>query len=422
MMPMKLLKSICFLLSLSPVAPITIVTAQNSIPTEASQSDTVSGDEIQSPQEPEALKALQPSSTVSSELRYGPSENAPIVRNLQSSDRYKVLRSQGEWFEVDVLSESGLEFRGWIRGGLPLERQATPLPPEKKQLAKTQKPSPLRSSQLRWLWFGEIENKGHVHLGLGLKNLKFTSTGLQDIGGSSERISAPGYDLMGLDIHLDTRLTLLETELYHKPMSWFAGISYEFGFFSVTFGGGSLNEQTAIPTELEGVGYSVKTHNLKALTGARYELRKWQDGSFSTELAAGLFYLESSPDLRRTDAGNVVFTKIQMMSPLLKLNFDLHFKTKYQAQLGFGLPFFESFTEETGNANEAEFKTKSFSYLIDLKLAYKLSEKWSVFSKSEVFQSQLKKAGTSLRINESYEELNAKFGYWKSILGIGYNF
>lgn len=368
-----------------------------------------------------AFDPLQPSQPLDRSLRVRPQEDSSILRELKDTDRIRILRSNEDWFEVDVLTDSELPFRGWVKGGLPTEKQAGELPPIAEE-KKRKSLKPLTSKSFKWLWLDQLEKRPEFSLLAGYDNLKFSSTGLQNIGSTPTRLSAPGYSLGGFNISLNANLPIMEALIANRTLTTGIGLDYSFGLFSVTFGSGMINEQTTIPAELEGVGYSVKTHNLKALVTNDWKILKQKKYSLSFGVAPGFMFFESSPDLRKTNAGNIVFTQIQSSGVLTMLNLKTTVVDRFHIEV-YGSPLFlSSFKEETGDPSEKSFKAKSIPLLYGLNLGYQVSSGWGAILNAESFSASLKKSGISTRINETYEDLEAKLSYLKIRLGLRFLF
>jgi len=373
------------------------------------------------PDQSKALEALHPDSNFGKTLHIQPSDDSSALRDVQATDRIDILRSEGEWYEVDLRTQEGIEFRGWLRGGLPTQRQAPQLPPATPKQAKKEL-KPLQSKTINWFWSGMDGDHGSISFVAGFQQLKYFLTGLQDINSVSTRVTAPGYDFAGVDLGMLARFNVMEAPILNRKLRWYFDLRYNYGFLSVTFGNNSLGTGQSVPPELEGTAYRITTHNLKALTGTSWQFATWSGGDLSGHICAGIFYLESAPDLRRTDSSQIVFTQISLSSFLQRTGLEIKFMDRMALGAGLGLILLPSFSEDPKSAGAASFESTGLPYLIDGNFQFWLSKTWSVLLMGELLQTKAKQSGTSSRLGSDYEDLIAELSYYKFLAGIGFHF
>jgi len=373
------------------------------------------------PDQSKALEALHPDSNFGKILHIQPSDDSSALRDVQATDKIGILRSEGEWYEVDLETQEGIEFRGWLRGGLPSQRQAPQLPPPTPKQARKEL-KPIQSKTINWFWSRMEEDHGSLSFVAGFQQLKYFLTGLQDINSVSTRVTAPGYDFAGIDLGLVGRFNIMEAPILNRKLKWYFDLRYNYGFLSVTFGNNSLGTGQSVPTELEGTAYRITTHNLKASTGISWQFATWSGGDLTGNIGAGIFYLESAPDLRRTDSNQIVFTQISLLSFLQRTGLEIKFMDRMSLGAGLGLILLPSFSEDPKSAGAASFESSGLPYLIDGNFRFWLSKNWSALLMAELFQSKAIQTGTSSRLGSDYEDLTAELSYYKLLAGIGFHF
>ena|GEM_PF-3896252 len=366
-----------------------------------------------------ALEPLQPSQQLSPELHMSPDESSSLLHQILNTDKVTILRSQGEWYEVDVQSPDGLEFHGWVKGGVAKENIPPPLP---KAEAKKPELKPIGSKHFHWFWNGELKKKGSLSLSAGYQQVSYLLTGLVDSNGSSTRVRAPSYDFGGVDLGFEGHFSFMETELGHRLFRWLARLKYNYGFLNVTFGSSSLSGKGAVPSELEGAAYRITTQNLQVESLAQYKLLHWHKGDLSAYGGPGLFFFESAPDLRRTPSGDIIFTQVDVTSFMTRLGLEFSFFDHVVLNGSFGILFFPNFNEDPESSGLKEIKSTSLPYLIAGELQYFFNSRLSVLINGEYFKAETSQKGTSVRIGQSYTDLQGDLSYYKVLAGIGIHF
>lgn len=369
------------------------------------------------------FEALQSTQQFEPILRASPEDSGGILRQLQPTDSIQVLRSQNDWFEVDLTTQEGLQFRGWLKGGLPIERQVQakpqePAPQQDRQASR----KPLRSERFKWVWFGEIDDAFSLGVYGGFQKLRFTTTGLQTVGDESSRIAAPGFDFNGFDLGGQLRFTLMSTEVGGRELRWENLAAYSYGLFSVSFGTGSLGDGSTIPAELQGVGYSIATQRFKFFSGADYQVLKNQQFSLHGLFDLGMLFFESAPDLRRTDQGNIVFTQLELLYFAPRLGLATNFRERFTLDVRAAPLFIGSVKEQPVPTGENQMEAQGIGLFIDALASYRINDHWSATLGVEWIKAKGKKTGTSNRINETYTNLEAAISNQKFLAGITTHF
>lgn len=370
----------------------------------------------QAPSSPEALQPLRPGGKVKTELRSSPSDTAPVLRRLRRSDQIQILRSEGLWYEVDVRSKEGIEYRGWVKGPPPKERTAPELPPATAKLEKRNRKA-LGEGKARWFWLGNMNDPGSISLAAGYQSLKYLVNGLRDINGEQVRSAAPGFDFGGFDIGTKIDFGVFETDFGSSEFRWSVHLRYNFGRYGVKFGTNALQ----IPDDLEGASYTIITHNLKVENRTSYEFTNWQTGFFRGVAGLGLFYLESAPDLRETSSG-IVFTQLGMSGILTRLGLEAQFSEKYRMGVGAASVFLSNYSEAPQAAGTSQFEDKNFPLIFDGEFRAFFAEHWAGFLSGEYFTTKLKQSGDTARLGVAFSDLNADYSYLRVVAGLGYHF
>lgn len=348
----------------------------------------------------EALTPLKPGQALQRELRVSPSLESPVLRSLSDEDQIIVLRSYQDWYEVDVTTTQGLEFRGWVRGGLPKEKQKKPAIKSAVEIEAKKKTNPLRSTRYRWFWTGKAEETFSLLLGVGYQGINYDPSGVPD--GSTDRVNIPGYNFGGFELDVDVDFVILETKFANRSFRWLWSTDYRWGNFQVRF---ASNFSAG---EVAGSAYSIITQRLLYENRVDYRVLRFKGGFFRPSFGLGLFYFEVAPELRRTNQDNVIFTELQSFGMLTSLGFDLHFLEDYRVHLGGGTVLLQSLSETPKEGTET-LESSGVPILVRGSFGYQLSDRWSTELRADYFQFSGKQAGASRRIDTNYTDLKFDF-------------
>lgn len=363
-----------------------------------------------SPLEATGLDPLKPEQGLQGSLHTLPDSNSPKFREIAPTDRVVILRSQGEWYEVDVTSATGLEFRGWVRGGLAPERIA---PVKSVESFKPAKANPLKSDRFLWFWSGEIEEKAELAFLLGTESLRYKPTGTPL--GPVTRIS--GYNFWGLSFGGNAQLTLLETQFWNREFRWLLKGNYHYALFQVAFG-----NSPDLPGEIQGASYRIQTHKFEILSMAELRPFVWSGGFLRTRMGAGYLSIDDSPDLRRTNRGNVVFSQIGFSGIVSPVEFEAQFAERYRGLLSFSPVWLPSVTESPDASATNDLKTTGLHWLAKVYLQYRINHSLSVQGGAEYFSGKAKHPGESRRIDQLFEDVKIDFTSMRLVAGLGLHF
>lgn len=346
-----------------------------------------------SPLHSQGLNPLKPQEGLSGSLHIAPDELSAKFREIQAEDRVIVLRSQGEWYEIDLVTPKGVEFRGWVRGALAPERAQPRLPDETLRSDKIQ---PLQSEKYQWFWSGEAQETARLGLLLGTEHLRFSPQGKP--AGSVKTIS--GYRFWGFSVGSAAQLNILETELWSKKLRWLLGAHYQYGFFQVAFG-----NSPALPVDVQGASYRIHTHQFRVESKAELRLLQWQRGYFNLKLGAGYLNFDDSPDLRRTDQGNVVFTQFSIAGLLTPLEAEAQWAQNYRIGLSFSPLWLARATENPDASANDSLKASGLSWIAKAFFEYQLSTHLSLSAQGDYLSAHAKHPGRSRRINADFDNV-----------------
>ncbi len=337
-----------------------------------------------------------------------PSEDAVTLRTLTNSDRILYLRTQNDWYEVDVWTEDGLRFRGWLKGNLPLERQP---PPHVERRPDVSKLDPLRSEKYFWFWTGKLKETSFFKFNLGMVNIAYDLTGIQN----SSRTNIFSYAFNGLSAGVDGTLRILEIPFFNRLFYWDANVSYAFGFFRLGFD----NPYPEAP-EVAGKGYEILTHTYAIDSLAHVEINKWKDGEFSTGLGLGFFHHEVAPDLEPLTqapyAGQSIFINSSFSSTAIPIKIKARFFEDWRLQILYKYFLFPGLSEEatfTPNLSSSGFP---LYFQTDIHCA--LGDHWGLSFAAEYFNVDGKGTGSSQRLDKTYSDGNLNLSFYRALLGV----
>jgi len=272
------------------------------------------------------LQPLRPpaGTTLQRSLRISPHDGAPSLREIQSTDRVVYLRTQGPWYEVDLRTAEGLEYRGWLKGELPVER--TPPPPPPPMAQKPEMPNPLLSDEIIWFWDKRADSFGSLKFSSGFQNIQYSLSGLDNTG---SRINVPpGYNFFGWNFSLAGEFIPLQTNLLSRLLYPVIRGTYSFGFHRVSFS----NPFPTVP-EVAGKGYQINTNTYSIEGLTRFQALRFARGDLTIGLGIGFYFHEMAPDLEPIDggafAGQVVFSDTTFSSLTIPLEFRVRFLERF---------------------------------------------------------------------------------------------
>ncbi|TVQ80022.1 MAG: hypothetical protein EA369_03445 [Bradymonadales bacterium] len=343
---------------------------------------------------PEALRPLQPEEELSGLLRLEPSETATAIRRLRESDTIRILRSQGEWYELELESEEGVVFRGWVKASLAPERLAAEAPKMAELDSRPEALDYFLDRRLRWFWSPRMKRALTLEFGLGLQNQR-----TQWDGNDPSLLNPASNQLNGLDLQASAKLQILEYEF--GPGTWGLGsqFRYHLGFYQVNFPPGEV-----IPPELRGQAYQQLTHQLQA------DLFKSFVNSISRlrlrlEAGVGIFFHESSPDAKSVVEGQPVFTRLEFFSPMIRLGAGLEFSDRWSTMTETGLMLFSQWSE-TPSASANKLETTGFPIWLRIKTEYRWLDWLGNYLSAEALLLKARQDGPSSRGGITYDRVD----------------
>jgi len=356
------------------------------------------------------LDPLKPDSPLTGYLHTQADDQSPAFRELKPTDRVRILRSEGVWYEVDVTSEKGIDFRGWVKGELAPERKEIENPGE---IMKAPKQNPLRSDRFFWFWSGDIEETAQVSFFLGGENLSFSPKGTPT--GGVKSIS--GYKFFGFSLGTEAALSILETELFNREFRWILDGAYHYGFFQVAFG-----NSPSLPGEIQGVSYRIHTQQFEIATKAELRLMRWSQGFLKARLGAGFFLFDDSPDLKRTNRGNVVFSQISFSGIISPLELEAQFKNNYRILFSFSPLWLPSVSENPDASATGNLKSDGLNWRAKSRFQYRFSPLVSFDGGADYFSATAKHPGSSRRIDSDFTNVKIKLSSIRLVAGAGLHF
>lgn len=367
-------------------------------------------------QTPEALRAFQPQKWIS-DLKSEPRDDAPNLRKLQPEDQIHVLRSQGLWYEVDLVTNSGLEFRGWIKGDLPQE-----LMPGENKVSITnvmkEEESPLKSKRFRWFWDRAWDERAYFNFQPGVQILKHNITGVDP---SDKDVVIPGYNFTGLHLETATAFYLMKTQIKRLPIKWSLELDYAFGFFQVRFAS-NFN-----PIDVAGDAYRIQTHRLQLDSWIETKFNIKSSFSLEPGISLGYFFFEDAPDLKRTTNGDLIFTQIGMSALSLGIRNRFGWKDKVFITPRWNFFFLSDFKEYpnlyVGPRSSENSVAKNGSPLFFQILGeYRWTKSWSTILDLSYLQLFAKHKGPSRRIDVIYTDVEMELRQLKASLGLQFRY
>jgi len=363
------------------------------------------GPELETPA-PGALDPLQPGKPLGGVLRAQPDPESSAIRDIRPDDQVTILRSEGEWYEVDVVNPHGLLFRGWVRGRISEERAA---PPRPERAAEPERQRPMDyfvDPDWRWFWDGKMDHAFELRLGFGVQGL-WTDWAVQP---AQEDSSPPSNRLNGMSLTGAGKLSVLQFDA--APGTWTSGLQfdYHFGFFQLNFASVS-----SIPEDLRGVGYQVKSHRLQA--NAFQSLKRPLSESWTGEYSAGLgiFYVESAPDLKNSQvADGFVFTQLSAFSPLLRLGAE--FSRKESLRLGLHTGILLPSWSESPSQSVNPLKRSGIPLWFQAHADYSFTPTWAVFLSLDALNLKASQE-ESTRLGVAYDQVQLNFSQF--LLNVG---
>jgi hypothetical protein len=369
----------------------------------------------------EGLRPLEPprGTTIQSELRTAPDEKALILRQVVPSDRIRYLRSQIDWYEIELTSQEGFVFRGWVKGSLPDERKPPPSPVE---VQRPPAPNPIEPSKYLWFFSSKIAEKLSLDLGLGVQNLSYQLKGTYTDGqkkgsrGSIYSFSAPGFAL-----HVHGSLPVVEFSLTEHRASVILDGQFSYGLSNVSF-----NSDFQV-SELRGSSFEVASHQYDIKALMKYELtRRPSTYNLAVSLGAGYLLYDVLPDLNPIHGGSfdgeIVVGDITFSGVGFPIQFDVrafrHFSAKFSMT-----PYLllgdvsEEITSNTGY----EISTLS-PIQIEFSGAYQIASAWSAVIEGRYLKFEGSGSGNGARLKSNYQNGELFFQSYQILAGLKFDF
>ncbi len=345
-------------------------------------------------------------------LRSSPSEEAPVLRLLLETDRITYLRTEGLWYEVDLKTAEGLEFKGWVKGTLPSERVApTPPPPPTE---RAQGPNPLNTKGIVWFWQPEATDVAHLTFGTGIQNIDFSMAG-RTASGTAVSVP-PQYSFNGWNLGLKSEFFVLATQVKEFKLKSLLRAQYSYGFYSVSFAGAF--SQIPEIAEVAGAGYQINTHLFSFEGLTRMRVTSWARKNFDTEIGLGLgfFYYDVAPDLDAlegaTYTGQLIFTDTTFSAVMIPIEFKFDLYQDYYVEPKFAVFLMPSLS---ANANWAPgLKSTGFPIRYALTLGWHFTKliDFEVDTEMLSLQGKVPDSGADQsRLGTTYREATVDLSY-----------
>lgn len=387
----------------------------------------VATNSIQTPAASESLQAFRPpaGTTVEPKLFLEPNDKAPILRQLQSTDRIVYLRTRENWYEVDLKTQEGLEFRGWLKGSKPVERElpAASEIPKAFEKKPTQTEDPFKVKGVTWFWSDDAKHWGALRFGMGMQNIFYRLKG--DVTDSTTgavtrgQTIRPGYNFFGWHLYFQPEFIPLETKLWGKTLMGILRANYEFGLHRVSFSNPFVEEPG-----VAGKAYSILT-NLFEIEGlARYRAGEFKRGFLQFGLGLGFLYYETSPDLEpvpniagAVNPGQVIFadTGLTALTIPVEVWFQFldHFYVQPRVSL-FLMPEFRSSASGTPG-----LKASGLPLSLEGTFGYQWSDSWALEAGGRFLSAKGSgDASSSTRLGNTYANGNVDMSYWRGSIGL----
>lgn len=363
--------------------------------------------------EAQGLKPLQPSQFSSRSLHSGPNDETPILREIGLEDKITILRSEGEWYELDVETPEKLSFRGWLKGALALERQ--PPPPFQEVVQKKEDTKPLASDTYLWFWDRRTENSASVGLHIGGQGIGYKLSGLQS-GSVSEVYN---YNFSGITFGLSADLPIVRFPIWDRTMVWTLEGSYFYGLYSLSFG-----SDFQAP-ELQGVGYRIDTHTYRIQSLSKLEFYRNQTTSLAAGLGLGFYSHEVAPDLQPirsgTYTGDLVFVETRFQGLSIPILIEIQWLEDWFSSLGVS-PLLFSSVSETGSQS-ADYDSSGFPLLLSAMLGYQWTQNFSMVGEFEQLMASAKATTDNIRrLDRNYRNPEVDLSYLRGTLGFRFHF
>lgn len=360
---------------------------------------------------PTGLSPLKPppGTTYSRELRVSPTADAAVLKEITLEDKVVFLRSDGVWYEVEVISKEGLNFRGWVKGELALERAAPIMQPSVAGTKSAEK-NPLESDRYLWLWSGRISDKGSIHLDLGMQKLQYKLTGLQ----SGSRNTIYKYDFSGLSTGLAFDLSLLQMTLWNRAAFWTFESAYHYGMYRLTLG-----PQFEV-AEVRGAGYQINTHTFSANSFFKYEIYSSANSYVRLALGLGFYMFDVSPDLNPVQ-NTLLFVETTTQGIAIPFKVEGKFAEDFMYSAGataiLGAGFSEDGTQSPG------ISADSIPLIFSGSFGYRWADHWSSDLTAEMMTAKGKgSSASSTRISQTYTDAKIDLSYLRAHANLKYHF
>lgn len=366
---------------------------------------------------PGGLQPLRPpaGTTLSRSLRIAPNDLAPSLRELADTDLVSYLRTEGPWYEVDVRSKEGLEFRGWLKGVLPTERTPPVISPA-APIQKVEQPNPLNVEGVTWFWQPEAKEHGAFRLTTGFQKISYTLNG--NVNGTKQAVP-PGYDFMGWSLGVAAEFIPLQTRLFNRVFFPVIRGNYSYGLHRVSFS----NPFPNVP-EVAGKAYQISTNSYSLEGVARLRVFEFKGGYFQFGLGLGFLYYEVQPDLDPIQGGNfngqVIFLDTAFSS--LTVPFEIYVRAfdDFYLEPRITLCALPNLSENASGT--PGMKTEGMPLQIELNVGYFLSSRWALELESEFLSLKGQSSGTATRLGTTYSDGEMDLSYQRYIVGLRYHF
>jgi len=317
---------------------------------------------------------------------------------------------------VDVRSKEGLDFRGWLKGSLAVERSLPPAPTQAARTQKVEGPNPLDVKGITWFWSPKAKEHGLIRLNTGFQSIGYTLTG--NVAGTSRSIP-PGYNFLGWGLGLVAEFIPLQTTVYERSLYPVIRGGYSFGLHRVSFS----NPFPNVP-EVAGKAYQLSTnsYSLEGLT--RYRAAEFQGGFLQIGLGVGFLYHEVQPDLDPIQGGSyngeVVFLDTSFSS--LTIPFEIYVRAfdDYYFEPRVSWLAMPSISQDASGATG--MKAGGLPFQIQMTFGYLLSELWSVEAEAEYLFLSGSSTGTTTRLGTTYTDGKIDLSYQRYVMGLRYRF
>ena len=364
------------------------------------------------------LNPLQPppGAAIGKDLKTEPQDQALSIRQMLDTDKISYLRSQGEWYEVEVQSLEGLEFRGWLKSVLaPARKLSDPKP----QVQIKPEIKPLTSDRFIFFWDNRSTQRGSLKISGGPQQIAYSLKGrvIDESGNASIQRINPGYEFLGGHIGLEGDFIPMALKLGEQTaLSPIIKSSYAYGLHRVSFS----NPFAEVP-EISGQAYSIETNTYQIEVRGRVIRRTSSAWDLSAELGLGFFFHEVSPDLDPIPGGNeLVFVEQSTSAMTVPLRIAATYSSRFYFHLDFKPLVFASL-KETPEVTP-NLKLTGLSWMGSSFFGWQFAKRFALEAGVDLMDLKASGQGSATRLDQEFTDGHLTTEFRKAHLGIRWKF